>query len=75
MFSGACHESLDMVYQCVANEVAKTLTAKNSIIVMAAIKQFMVDYILKSPLLGEKNHLHGASLKVVMDKFSIMASP
>jgi hypothetical protein len=64
-----------MAYQCVANEVAKTPTAKNSAIVMAASKQFLADYILKSPFPGEKNHLHGASLEVVMDKFSTLASP
>ena len=36
--SGVCCESLDMAYQCVAIEVAKTPTAKNSAIVMAAGK-------------------------------------
>ena len=54
------------------NEVSKTPTAKNSTIVMEANKQFMVDYILKSPLYGEKNHLHEALLEVVMNKFSIL---
>jgi hypothetical protein len=72
---GVCCESLDMAYQCVANEVAKSPIAKNSAIVMAASKQFLADYILKSPFPGEKNHLHGASLEVVMDKFSTLASP
>ena len=43
--------------------------------VMVASKQFLVDYILKSPLPGEKNHLHGASIENVMDKFSTLASP
>src|ERR1700737_4501330 len=41
---------------------------------MAASKQFLANHILKSPLLGEKNHLHGASLEVVIDKFSTLAS-
>ena len=36
--SEVCRESLDMAYQCVANEVAKTPTANNSTIVMAASK-------------------------------------
>jgi hypothetical protein len=36
--NGTCRESLDMAYQCVANEVLKTPTAKNSAIVMAASK-------------------------------------
>ena len=33
--NGTCHESLDIAYQCVANEVTKAHTAKNSAIVMA----------------------------------------
>jgi hypothetical protein len=56
------------------NEVSKTPTTKNSMFVMAASKQFVVDYILKSPLQGEKNHFHGTSLKVVMHTFSIIGS-
>ena len=36
--SEVCRESLHMAYQCVANEVAKTPTANNSAIVMAASK-------------------------------------
>ena len=50
--TGVCCESLDMAYQCVADEVAKTPTAKNSAIVMAASKQFLAYYLLKSPFLG-----------------------
>ena len=46
--NGACRESLDMVYQCVANEVLKTPTTKNSAIVTTTNKQFMADYLLKS---------------------------
>jgi hypothetical protein len=64
-----------MAYQCVANEVAKTPTTRNLTIVMVASKYFLANYILKSPLLRENNHLHGASLEVVMDKFSALASP
>ena len=44
--NGTCRESLDMAYQCVANEVMKTPTAKNSAIVMAASKKFLADYLL-----------------------------
>ena len=33
---GVCHESLDIVSKCVANEVSKTQIAKNSVIVMVA---------------------------------------
>src|ERR1700737_852172 len=73
--NGTCRESLDMAYQCVANEVLKTPTAKNSAIVMAANKQFLADYLLKSPASGDKHHLVGSSLKVVIDKFNTLASP
>ena len=52
-----CSESLDMAYQCVANEVLKTPTAKSSAIVMAARKQFLTDHLLKSPASGESHHL------------------
>lgn len=47
----------------------------NATIVMATSKQFLVDYHLKSSLQGEGHHLEGASLKVVMDKFTTLASP
>ena len=70
-----CCESLDIAYQCVANEVMKTPTAKNSVIVMAASKKFLVDYLLKSPSNGEGYYLAGSLLEVVMDKFSTLASP
>jgi hypothetical protein len=70
-----CRESLDMAYQCVANKVLKTPTAKNSAIVMAASKQFLADYLLKSPANVESHHLVGSSLEVVMDKFNTFASP
>jgi hypothetical protein len=73
--NGTCHESLDMTYQCVANEVLKTPTTKNSAIVMAASKQFLADYLLKSPANVEGHHLVGSSLEVIMDKFSTLASP
>ena len=36
--NGICRESLDMTYQCVANEVLKTPTATNSTIVLGASK-------------------------------------
>lgn len=35
----------------------------------------MVDYILKSPLLGENNHCNQALLEVVMGKFFALAAP
>jgi hypothetical protein len=64
-----------MTYQCVANEVLKTPTTTNSAIVMAASKQFLADYFLRSPTVGEGHHLVGSSLEVVMDKFSTLAFP
>ena len=70
-----CRESLDMAYQCVANEVLKTPTAKNLAIIMALSKQFLVDYLLKYSASGENHHLVGSSSEVVMDKFSTLASP
>ena len=53
-----------------------TPPSKNSIILMVANKYFFTYYILKSPLLGDKkNHPHGASLEVLMNKVSTLASP
>ena len=74
MANGTYRESLDMAYQCVANKVLKTPTAKNLAIVMATSKQFLVDYLLKSPASVENHHLVGSSLEVGMDKFSTFAS-
>ena len=41
---------------------------------MATSKQFMVDYLLKSPASGENHQLVNSSLDVVTDKFSTLAS-
>lgn len=71
---GMCHESLDIPHQCVANEVSKTPTTKNSSIVIIANKYSLEYHILKSPHLREKNHLHGPYLELVMDKFSTLVS-
>ena len=70
-----CHEALDMTYECVANEVLKTRTSKNSAIVMATSKQFLADYLLKSPASGENHHLVGSFLEMVIDKSSTLVSP
>lgn len=51
--NGTCHESLDIAHQCVANEVINTPIAKNFAIIMAASKQFIADYLLKSLSNGE----------------------
>ena len=57
------------------NEVMKTLTARNSTIVMASSKKFLADYPFKSPSNDGGHHIAGKSLEVIMDKFSINASP
>lgn len=36
--NGTCHESIDMTYQYVANEVMKTSIAKNTVIIMGVSK-------------------------------------
>jgi hypothetical protein len=64
-----------MAYQCVTNEVLKTPTAKNLAIVMAASKQFLADYLLKSPVNVEGHHLVGSFLEIIIDKFSTLTSP
>lgn len=53
----------------------KTPTAINYVIVMAASKQFLFDYILKSPTNVEGTCLEGSSLEMVMDKFIALTSP
>lgn len=41
----------------------KTSTAKNSAIVMAMSKQFLIDYLLKSPSNGKDDHMAYLSLE------------
>ena len=41
--NGICCESLDMTYQCVANDVLRTPTVTNSTIVLVASKQLLAD--------------------------------
>jgi hypothetical protein len=53
----------------------KTPTAKNSAIVMAVSKKILTDYLSKSPSNDGGHHLASKSLEVVIDKFSILASP
>lgn len=72
--NGTCCESLDFAYQCVGSDVMKIPTAQNSTIVMTASKQFLANYLLKSPSHGEGHHLKGASLEIVLDKFTTLAS-
>ena len=48
-----CRESLDMAYRIIANEVMKTLIAKN----YAASKLLLANYLLKSPSNGKRPSL------------------
>ena len=73
--NGTCRESLDVAYQCVANEVMKIPTPKNYATVIAANEQILADYLLKAPSNSEGHHLTCSSLEVVMDKFSICPCP
>lgn len=68
-----CHESIDMAYQCVTKEASKTPNTK--IIVWATSKQFFADYLLKTPLVGERIHLHEVTLEAVMYKFATLMFP
>ena len=53
MFTKVHRGSLDMAFQCVANEVSKTSTAKNLATIMVVSKKFIIDYILNPLLRGE----------------------
>ena len=61
---GTCRESLDMAYQCIANEVMNTFIAKNPTILMAMSKKFLENYILKSPSNCEDHYLASLPLKL-----------
>jgi hypothetical protein len=62
MSNGTCRESLDMAYQCIANEVYKT---NNSLQTIYLNLHQMVKYSIWQFL----------SLEVIMDTFSTFASP
>jgi hypothetical protein len=70
---GVCLDSLDLMCDCVAQEVTTTPNTKNSAIVMASSKKFLADWLLR-PTSGQA-HLQGASLDDVMDKFNNLSSP
>jgi hypothetical protein len=53
----------------------KISNAKNFAIVMAMSKQFLIDYLLKSPSNGKGHHMAYLLLEVVMDKFSTLTYP
>lgn len=60
--------------QCIAKEVMKTPTQKIAI-VMEMNKQFLIYYLLNSPINGKAHHMVGLLLEVVIDKFTTLASP
>jgi hypothetical protein len=70
--NGVCQEFVDLAYQCMAKEVYKTPIAKNSAIIMATGKQFLIDYLLKTFTPKKKHLFQGASLDVIMDKFATL---
>ena len=74
VLNGTCHESLDMTYHCIVNEVMKTPPAKNCAIVMGVSKQFLTYYLHKFPPNDKGHHLVGSSLEVILIKFSTLAS-
>jgi hypothetical protein len=55
---GICQETIDTISSLVAQEVSKTLTAKNSAIAMAASKEFLDKYLIHSGP-GSKKMLWG----------------
>lgn len=68
---GVCRDSLDLTYEFLASEVSRTPKATNSAIQMAASKNFLADFLFKTPTPGEKQ----PSLESVMDRFAPLASP
>lgn len=49
-------QASNVLNRCIANEVMKTLIAKNSSIMMVVNKQFLSDYLLKYPSNGERHN-------------------
>lgn len=66
-------KSMDMAHLCITNEIFKTPTPKNLAIIMATSRQFLKAYLFKSLASGKGHHLIGSTLKVIMDKFNILA--
>lgn len=57
---GICHESINMAYQCNAEEVSKTLNAKTKKTKNCNKQTILAHYLLKIPIAGENNHLYGS---------------
>ena len=72
MSNGTCSESLDKFYQCAAYEVIKPSTTKNYVVGIATSKQFLANYLLKSPSNSKRHHLASSSLSVSINS---MVSP
>ena len=69
--NGTCRESLDIAYKCVANEDTKYHCQK--LHYSNGNEQTIIGIL--SPSNGKRHHFASSSLKVVMDQFSILASP
>ena len=67
---GVCQDFVDLTYEYLASEVSKTPRATNSAIQMAASKNFLAEFLFKTPTPREKVQ----SLESVMDRFAPLAS-
>jgi len=71
----SCHETLDIVYQFVANEVMKTPTPKK-LYNCDGNKQLIYGWLPPHvPYKCLRHHRNGSSLEMVMDKFTTLVSP
>jgi hypothetical protein len=68
---GTCLETLDLMYECIGEQVLRTPNAKNSAIVLGASKIFLADYLIRAT--PGQNHLRGSPMAQVMDKFETMS--
>jgi hypothetical protein len=70
---GVCQETLETISGLIAQEVSKTPTAKNSVIAMAACKEFLDKYLIHSGP-RPKKMLRGQELEDVLNKFEHLSS-
>lgn len=71
---GQCREILETVAELIVQEVAKTPSAKNSAIALAASKEFLETFLIHNGD-GPKEMLREEALDKVMDKFQLFSSP
>jgi hypothetical protein len=71
---GQCRETMETVTELIAQEVAKTPSAKNSAIALAASKEFLETFLIHNGD-GPKEMLREEALEKVMDKFQLLSSP